>query len=94
MSVEERIAKAESLDKDLRDKFLFEYLRLKSLNNGFDENVKWKAFAGFVSYVSENLEINFDNLLNFTDEFEKDYRKNKKFNDDIFYLFIIYVLGI
>lgn len=94
MDLKSRINKAESLEKDLRDKFLFKYLELKSLDNGFDNNAKWKAFAEFVSYASENLEINFDNLLNFTDEFENDYRKNEKFNDDIFYLFVIYALGI
>lgn len=92
MNINERLAKAESLDKDIREKFLFKYLMLKSEEKELDENVKFEAFARFISYISENFGITKDNLSKFIDDFENDYRKSGKFNDYIFYLFVAYVL--
>ncbi len=89
MSLKERIDKAESLDKNVRDKHLFEYLKLKSLDKGLNDDVKFEALARFVSEVTS---INYDDLSKFINDFENDYKKNKKFNDSIFYYFVIYAL--
>lgn len=89
MSLKERIAKAENLDKNVRDEFLFEYLKLKSLDKGLNDDIKFEALARFVSEITN---INCDNLSKFINDFENDYKKNKKFNDSIFYYFVIYAL--
>lgn len=91
MSVDERLAKAESLDKDTRDKFLFDYLKLKALaeQNNAD---KWRAIAEIVNIVYLVSSVNKDNLSKFIDDFESDYEKNKEFNVDILVQLICYAV--
>ena len=91
MSVDERLAKAESLDKDIRDKFLFDYLKLKALaeQNNAD---KWRAIAEIVNIVYLVSSVNKDNLSKFIDDFESDYEKNKEFNVDILVQLICYAV--
>ena len=91
MNIGERLAKAESLDKDTRDKFLFDYLKLKALaeQNNAD---KWRAIAEIVNIVYLVSSINKDNLSKFIDDFESDYEKNKEFNVDILVQLICYAV--
>ena len=91
MSVDERLVKAESLDKDIRDKFLFDYLKLKALaeQNNAD---KWRAIAEIVNIVYLVSSVNKDNLSKFIDNFESDYEKNKEFNVDILVQLICYAV--
>lgn len=91
MSVDERLVKAESLDKDTRDKFLFDYLKLKALaeQNNAD---KWRAIAEIVNIVYLVSSVNKDNLSKFIDDFESDYEKNKEFNVDILVQLICYAV--
>lgn len=91
MNIDERLVKAESLDKDTRDKFLFDYLKLKALaeQNNAD---KWRAIAEIVNIVYLVSSINKDNLSKFIDDFENAYEKNKVFNVDILVQLICYAV--
>lgn len=91
MNIGERLVKAESLDKDTRDKFLFDYLKLKALaeQNNAD---KWRAIAEIVNIVYLVSSVNKDNLSKFIDDFESDYEKNKEFNVDILVQLICYAV--
>lgn len=91
MSVDERLVKAESLDKDTRDKFLFDYLKLKALDEQNNAD-KWRAIAEIVNIVYLVSSVNKDNLSKFIDDFESDYEKNKEFNVDILVQLICYAV--
>lgn len=91
MNIGERLIKAESLDKDTRDKFLFDYLKLKALAEQNNSD-KWRAIAEIVNIVYLVGSVNKDNLSKFIDDFESDYEKNKEFNTDILVQLICYAV--
>lgn len=91
MNIGERLVKAESLDKDTRDKFLFDYLKLKALDEQNNAD-KWRAIAEIVNIVYLVSSVNKDNLSKFIDDFESDYEKNKEFNVDILVQLICYAV--
>lgn len=89
--VKKRIEKAESLPKEIREQFLFDYLKLKTL--AIDkENDYWDFLLKNIMFAEETGLIATNNLIKFIEQFEEDYKANKQVNLDLLLQFIMYVL--
>ena len=89
--IKKRIEKAESLPKEIREQFLFDYLKLKTLSEN-KENVYWDFLLKNIVFAEENGLIATNNLIKFIEQFEEDYKANKQVNLDLLLQFIMYVL--
>ena len=92
--IKKRIEKAESLPKETREQFLFDYLNLKSIeakNNDLDY-VLWDLLCKVICFAEDKAVISKDNLIKFIEQFENEYKTKKEFNLEIFMQFVSYVL--
>ena len=89
--VKKRIEKAESLPKEIREQFLFDYLKLKTLAKD-KENDYWDFLLKNIVLAEETGLIATNNLIKFIEQFEEDYKANKQVNLDLLLQFIMYVL--
>ena len=89
--VKKRIEKAESLPKEIREQFLFDYLELKTLAKD-KENDYWDFLLKNIVLVEETGLIATNNRIKFIEQFEEDYKANKQVNLDLLLQFIMYVL--
>ena len=89
--ISQRIKKAESLPKEVREQFLFEYLKLKTLAKD-KENDYWDFLLKNIVLAEERGLVDINNLIKFIEQFEEDYKANKQVNLDLLLQFIMYVL--
>lgn len=92
--IKERIKKAESLSPDIREQFLFTYLKLKTLvsKEKNKEYFLWDTFCNLICFAEENNIISSSNLSKLIEEFENDYKTTKSFDLDLLIQFFIYIL--
>lgn len=90
--IKKRIEKAESLPKETREQFLFDYLNLKSIENDNKDYALWSLFCTIVCFAENKNIISKSNLIKFVEQFENEYKTKKVFNLEIFIQFVSYVL--
>ena len=90
--IKKRIEKAESLPKEIREQFLFDYLKLKTLSEN-KENDYWDFLLKNIVFAEENGLITANNLIKFVEQFEEDYKTSKQINLELLLRFTMYTLS-
>lgn len=93
-SVKKRIEKAEKLSAEIREEFLFDYLKLKILESKEDtlDSILWNLFCKVICFTEDKNIISTYNIIKFTEEFIDEYKTKKEFNLELLVQFIIYIL--
>lgn len=92
--IKKRIERAEKLPAEVREQFLFDYLKLKVLEfkEYKSDYILWNVFCKLICFAEDKNIISEDNIIKFIEQFEEEYKAKKEFNLDLLMQFISYIL--